>query len=101
MARHDIFVIGASAGGVEALKTLVHGFPADLPAAVFIVLHMGAHHPSLLPALLNRAGPLIADHAYHGEPIVHRRIYVAPPDAHLLVAHGQMQLGDGPKEHYT
>jgi two-component system chemotaxis response regulator CheB len=101
MARHDIFVIGASAGGVEALQTLVYGFPEDLPASVFIVLHMGAHRPSFLPALLNLAGPLIAAHAYHGEPIAHRRIYVAPPDAHLLVAYGHNQLGDGPKEHYT
>ena len=101
MARHDIVVIGASAGGVKALQTLVHGFPADLPASVFIVIHVGAHHQSLFPELLTRAGPLIAAHAYQGEPIAHRRIYVAPPDAHLLVAHGQMQLGDGPKEHYT
>jgi chemotaxis response regulator CheB len=101
MARHDIVVIGASAGGVDALQTLVHGFPEDLPASVFIVLHMGAHRPSVLPALLNLAGPLIAAHASHGEPITHRRMSVAPPDAHLLVVPGQMQLGDGPKEHYT
>jgi two-component system chemotaxis response regulator CheB len=94
-------VIGASAGGVDALQTLVHGFPDDLPASVFIVLHIGAHRPSVLPALLNRAGPLLAAHASHGKPITHRRIYIALPDAHLLVAHGQMQLGDGPKEHYT
>jgi two-component system chemotaxis response regulator CheB len=101
MARHDIFVIGASAGGVEALQVLVSGLPSDLPAAVFIVLHMGVHRPSLLPALLNRAGPLIAAHAYHGEGIERQRIYVATPDSHLLMADGEVQLGDGPKEHHS
>jgi two-component system, chemotaxis family, protein-glutamate methylesterase/glutaminase len=101
MARHDIVVIGASVGGVEALQVLVGGLPSDFPAAVFIVLHTGAHGHTLLPALLTRAGPLIAAHANHGEPNAHQRIYVAPPDAHLLVAHGHMQLGDGPKERYT
>ena len=100
MARHDICVIGASAGGITALRTLVRGFPADLPASVFIVLHIGTHQ-SQLPELLTRAGPLLAVHASHGEAIAHRRIYVAPPDAHLLVAHGHIQLSDGPKEHFT
>jgi two-component system chemotaxis response regulator CheB len=66
MARHDILVIGASAGGVKALQVLVGGFPSDLPAAVFIVLHMRTHRRSLLPALLARAGPLLAANAYHG-----------------------------------
>jgi two-component system chemotaxis response regulator CheB len=101
MARHDIVVIGASAGGVEVLQVLVSGLPSDFPAAVFIVLHTGVRGHTRFPELLTRAGPLIAAHANQGELIAHRRIYVAPPDAHLMVAHGQMQLGDGPKEHYT
>jgi len=71
MARRDIIVIGTSAGGVEALQRLVRDLPADLPAAVLIVLHRPAHHDSLLPDILRRAGRLPAAHARDGEAIRH------------------------------
>ena len=92
-----IIVIGASSGGVEALRTLVAGLPADLPAAVFVVLHIG-NHPSSLPEILNKAGPLFAIHPPSGAPIVHGNIYVAPPDRHLLIEQGCICLSSGPKE---
>jgi two-component system, chemotaxis family, protein-glutamate methylesterase/glutaminase len=58
LSGHDIIVIGASAGGVEALRTLVHALPAHFPASVFVVLHIPAHKPSAIPTLLSHAGPL-------------------------------------------
>ncbi|HEY0606776.1 MAG TPA: chemotaxis protein CheB [Herpetosiphonaceae bacterium] len=98
MGGHDIIVVGASAGGVEALTMLVRDLPADLPAAVFIVLHIPAQSPSLLPSILNRAGPLIAAHPEDKTRIEHGRIYVAPPDHHLLVEEGLVRVVRGPKE---
>jgi two-component system, chemotaxis family, protein-glutamate methylesterase/glutaminase len=98
MHKHDIVVIGASAGGVEALSTLVSTLPADLLAAVFIVLHIPAQSPSLLPEILGRQGPLPAIHPQNGEKIRQRQIYIASPDLHLLVEHGHIHLSRGPKE---
>ena len=59
---HKLIVIGASAGGVTALQTLASTLPADFPAPVLVVLHIGTH-PSLLPELLSSRGPLPASHA--------------------------------------
>jgi two-component system, chemotaxis family, protein-glutamate methylesterase/glutaminase len=98
MAGHDIIVIGASAGGVEALSQLVRGLPGDLAAAVFVVLHVPAHGTSVLPSILSRNGPLPARHPDDGEPIEHGKIYVAPPDSHLLIRRGQVRLSRGPRE---
>ena len=95
---HDIIVVGASAGGVEALSALVRGLPADLPAAVFVVLHIPPYHQSHLPAILSHHGPLPAAEAMHGEAIAPGRIYVAPPDHHLLVRNGHVELTRGPRE---
>ena len=95
---HDIVVVGASAGGVEALASFASRLPAGLPAAVLIVLHMPAYGHSVLPDILNRRGPLPASHAKDGEPIHPGRIYVAPPDHHLLVRDGHILLTRGPAE---
>jgi two-component system, chemotaxis family, protein-glutamate methylesterase/glutaminase len=95
---HDIIVVGASAGGLPALKELVAAFPADLPASVFVVSHLSPHSPSLLPEILARQGPLPASVPDDHEPIAHRRIYVAPSDCHLLVERNQVRVVRGPKE---
>ena len=100
MATRDIIVIGASAGGVQALSQLVAALPADLPAAVFIVLHIPTDVPSLLPAILARDAQIPIAHAMHGEPIVPGRVYVAPPDRHLLIEGRRVKLVHGPKENY-
>ena len=98
VAGHDIIVMGASAGGVEALVTIVRQLPPDLPAAVFVVLHIPANGGSQLAAILNRASPLTAVNPEDGETIRHGHIYVAPPDMHLLVEHGRVRVVHGPKE---
>jgi chemotaxis response regulator CheB len=97
---HDIIVIGASAGGVTALATLVAKLPDDLRAALFMVVHIPATLPSALPQILNRSGPLPACHATEGMRIEMGKIYVAPPDYHLLVEPGSVHLGTGPKERH-
>ena len=98
MATRDIIVIGASAGGVQALSTLVSTLPEDLPAAVFIVLHIPANSSSFLPTILGRESNLPVAHVTDGEPIMRGRVYVAPPDQHLLIQGGRVRLVHGPKE---
>ncbi|HKU44437.1 MAG TPA: chemotaxis protein CheB [Polyangiales bacterium] len=98
MARRDIVVIGASAGGVEPLVHLSRLLPADLPAALLVVLHVPPHG-SVLPRLLARAGRLPGRHAEQGQTIEQGRFYVAPPDHHLLVRpNGTIHLGRGATE---
>jgi two-component system, chemotaxis family, protein-glutamate methylesterase/glutaminase len=98
MPGHDVIVVGASAGGVEALGQLVRGLPTGLDAAVFVVLHVSPHGTSVLPRILSRSGPLPAAHAADGEPIRPGRIYVAPPDYHMLLKNGHVKLAHGPSE---
>ena len=100
MTCRDFIAIGASSGGVDVLRTLVSQLPGDLCAAVAIVQHVGAHG-SFLPALLDDAGPLHAAHARDGETFVHGRIYVAPPDRHLLVEGEYLRLDEGPKRNFS
>jgi two-component system, chemotaxis family, protein-glutamate methylesterase/glutaminase len=95
---HDIIVMGGSAGGVDAMQQIVASFPANLQAAVFIVVHTAAGFDSVLPELLARRTPLKVTHAIHGEPIAAGRIYVAPPDNHILVRPGYLAVQRGPKE---
>jgi len=54
----DIIVIGASAGGVDALQRLVAGLPPELPAAIFVVIHQPPWHRSELPSILSSKSPL-------------------------------------------
>lgn len=98
MASHDIIAIGASAGGVEVVTRLVAGLPPDLAAAVFIVIHIPPSARSVLPEILSRSGQLPAAHPRSSEEIRHGRIYVAPPDRHLIVEKGQVLLSAGPRE---
>jgi two-component system, chemotaxis family, protein-glutamate methylesterase/glutaminase len=98
MSAHDLIVIGASAGGIEALRTLVPMLPTDLPAAVCIVVHIPPQSPGMIPSILNDKGQLLAVHPEDGETLVAGKIYVAPPDHHLLVEPGKLRVIRGPKE---
>ena len=91
-------MIGCSVGGVEALQRLVAGLPKNFPAALFVVLHLAPQSTSVLPDILKRAGSLPAAHPRDGESIRMGRIYVAPPDHHLLIENGKVRTVHGPKE---
>ncbi|RSM37628.1 chemotaxis protein CheB [Amycolatopsis balhimycina DSM 5908] len=96
--QRDVVVIGASAGGVEALGRVVRQLPADFPAAVLVVLHLAPGAPTALPEILGRAGRLRAVAAADGAPLAPGTIYVAPPDRHLLLDDGTVTLTRGPTE---
>ena len=98
MTHRDVVAVGASAGGVEALRAVVSGLPADLPAAVLVVLHVPRDAPSALPRILSRSGPLPARTAVDGEPVRPGQIYVAPADHHLLVLDHGIRISRGPAE---
>jgi two-component system chemotaxis response regulator CheB len=98
VGRRDLVVIGASAGGVEVLTRIVKGLPADLPAAICIVLHVAPGSPSMLAHILGRAGQLPCRSARDGERLRQGVILVAPPDHHLVVEDGKVRVTVGPRE---
>jgi two-component system chemotaxis response regulator CheB len=98
MAKRDIVVIGASAGGTEALTELVRELPAEFPAAIFVVVHFPASASSVLPRILSRAGSLPAVHPDDGDAFRPGRIYVARPDCHLMIRDGRLSVRRGPRE---
>jgi len=93
----EVVVVGASAGGVEALRKLARALPPDFGAPVLVVLHVPSSG-SVLPQILDRAGPLRARHAEDGEPLEPGCIYVAPPNCHLILEDGVVSLNRGPRE---
>jgi len=97
-AQRDLVVIGASAGGVDALQQVVADLPAEFPAAILVVLHVAASGTSVLPQILSRSGPLPASFARDGDELERGQIYVAPADHHMLVHDGRVRLTRGPRE---
>src|SRR5262245_59835044 len=83
--RRDIAVVGAPAGGLEALQVLLDALPADLQAAVLVVLHTGPEATGHMAEILSRAGPLPAVYPLDGAAVTHGCVMVAPPDHHLVV----------------
>lgn len=97
MATHDIVLVGASAGGVEAISSIVAELPRDLRAAVLVVLHLSRGR-SVLPEILGRVGRLPAAHPRDGDTLHFGRIYVAPPDHHMTVEGATVRVQHGPTE---
>ena len=93
----NIIVIGASVGGVDAIRAIVAGLPKNLNAAVFVTLHVGAHQ-SIFPELLNNVGTMTSSHAEQNVPIRTQHIFVAPPDHHMTIERGKIVLTKGPRE---
>jgi two-component system, chemotaxis family, protein-glutamate methylesterase/glutaminase len=93
-----VVVIGASAGGVEALTQLAANLPTGLPYAILVALHMPPGGPSVLAKIIDRAGSLSAATPTNGAPLEAGQIYVAAPDRHLLVHDHRALLSEGPTE---
>jgi two-component system chemotaxis response regulator CheB len=99
LVPRDIIVVGASAGGADAITRLLTPLPADLRAAVFVVLHVAPAHKSVLPRILARRAALAVSHAVDGEAIERGHVYIAPPDLHMLLSReGTISLTRGPRE---
>jgi len=96
--QRNIVVIGASAGGIEAVSRVLRSLPPDFAASVFIVVHTAPDSPGILGSIFDQAGPLPAAQAIHRERIRPGRVYVAPPDHHLLIVPGKVVLSRGPRE---
>jgi len=94
----ELVVVAASAGGLQPLRALLSALPASLPAALLVVLHVPATGGHALPRILDRSGPLHAASTVDGEPIRRGRIYVAPPDRHLLVVKDTVRVSRGPRQ---
>ena len=88
----NIIVVGGSAGALTFLQEIVRDFPVNFQAAICVALHVSPDAPSLLAEIVNRSGPLLAAFAEDEEKIVSSRIYIAPPDRHLLVYDGSVHL---------
>jgi two-component system chemotaxis response regulator CheB len=97
MAACNIIVIGASAGGLSAIRDLVGSLDHTLRAAVFVVRHFPPTAESMLPALIGRCTELPIQHAEDGQPICLGRVYVAPPGYHLTLEAGAMRLAFAPR----
>jgi two-component system chemotaxis response regulator CheB len=97
-ALDSVVVVGASAGGVEALRALIGGLPADLPAAVLVVVHIPPLATSALPVILDRSGPILVRQAVDGAALRAGEVFVAPPDHHLLAVDGRVSLTRAPYE---
>ncbi len=101
MPKHDIVVMGASAGGVEALKTVLSNIPKDFPAAIFITLHTSPSEPSLLAHVLGAVCPLPVYMPKDKEKFEPGCVYVALPNLHLIIKRGYIQNRFLPKENGT
>src|SRR5262250_2703532 len=96
MTKHNIIVVGTSAGGVEALCELNKHLPQSLDASIFVVMHIGAE--TMLPQILSRCGSLPAVIAEHGKHYQPGCIYCAPPHCHLSIKDHATFLTRGPRE---
>lgn len=97
-ARHEIIAIGGSLGAVDVLRYLWAHLPADLPAAVLVVIHVGSHGNDLLADIFDKESALPITTAKDGEPVRAGHVYIAPADHHLLTIDGTIRLGRGPRE---
>lgn len=95
---HDLIVIGASSGGIEALIAVIQALPARLPATLCVVVHTSPDAPGLLSTVLGRKSLLPVSQALDGKQLQTGHIYVARPDHHLLIESGYLRVTSGPRE---
>jgi two-component system, chemotaxis family, protein-glutamate methylesterase/glutaminase len=99
--RYDVVAIGASAGGLSVLMEVLGPIPREFPSSILIVQHLHPQRKSLLAPLLAQKTALHVKQAEHGEPLLPGVAYVAPPDEHLLVGPGKVQLVHSQLVHFS
>jgi len=99
--RFDVVAMGASAGGLHALGMVLRPIAASFPSSILVVQHLDPHHKSLMGDLLGRQTKLRVKQAEHGELMLPGVVYIAPPDEHLLVGPGRLQLAHSQLVHYS
>ena len=98
MAGHDIVVMGASAGGIPPIERVLSALPTNFPAAVFVTIHTAAEGPRLLSQVLSRMSSLPVSYGVDGDSVRKSRVYLAPPDRHMLLDNGVVRVTAGPRE---
>jgi two-component system chemotaxis response regulator CheB len=98
MPNRDLVVIGGSAGAIAPLKAILSRLPTDLQASIVVVVHVPPESTGIHATVMQAAGSLPVETALDGVPLVNGRVYLAPPDRHVLVIDGQLRLGTGPRE---
>ncbi len=101
LRNFDIAGLGASAGGLNALSHLLAALPEDFPSSIVVVQHLAPDHKSWIASLLGHSTRLKVQQAEHGEILLPGVIYVAPPDEHLLVGPGKIQLAHTQLVHFS
>jgi two-component system chemotaxis response regulator CheB len=99
--RYDVVALGTSAGGLKALTRLLQSLPTSFPSSVVVVQHLSPDHKSWMADLLGRSIQLKVKQAEHGEIMLPGAVYIAPPDEHLLVGPGKIQLAHSQLVHFS
>ncbi|AFY54884.1 chemotaxis response regulator containing a CheY-like receiver domain and a methylesterase domain [Rivularia sp. PCC 7116] len=97
-----IVVITASAGGLNAISEILSKLPSNFPAPIAIAQHLDPKRPSMLAEILDKRSPLSVKQAKAGDKLYPGKVYIAPPDLHLLVnPDGSLSLSRSEKVHYV
>jgi two-component system chemotaxis response regulator CheB len=93
-----VVVIGTSAGGIDALRTIFGALPQDFPAAIAAVIHTSPESPGVMPDIMRRSTALDVVDVTNGAALKSGGVYLAPPDHHLVLEPGRVRLTKGPRE---
>lgn len=99
--RYDVVALGASAGGLNALSQVLKVLTRNFPSSIVVVQHLSPGHKSWIANLLSRSTQLTVKQAEHGEIMLPGTVYIAPPDEHLLVGPGKLQLAHSQLVHFS
>src|SRR5215467_9703339 len=101
LRNFDVVAMGASAGGLGALTQVLRALPRNFPSSIVVVQHLSPGHKSWIANLLGRSTQLKVKQAEHGEIMLPGVVYIAPPDEHLLVGPGKLQLAHSQLVHFS
>ncbi len=99
--RYDVVAMGSSAGGLNALTQVLRSLPKNFPPSIVVVQHLSPEHKSWIADLLGRSTRMKVKQAEHGEIMLPGNVYTAPPDEHLLVGPGKIQLAHSQLVHFS